>query len=73
MTKLSKQIIKNAIKKNIEIAIKEDLGTSDVTTNLINYNQKARGYLIAKQSGVLCGREWFNQTYKKINNKIKLK
>lgn len=73
MTKLSKQIIKNAIKKNIEIAIKEDLGTSDVTTNLINYNQKARGYLIAKQSGVLCGREWFSQTYKKINNKIKLK
>lgn len=73
MIKLTQKKIQDAIKKNVEYALSEDLGNGDLTANMISQEKKACGLLFANQTGILCGLDWFNNTYKTLNKKIKIK
>ena len=65
----------NSIQHLIEIALKEDIGPGDITTdNLIDSNLEGRGILIAKESLVVAGLEIvarvFRQSGKRRNRSI---
>ena len=73
MNKLSKKIIDEAIKKNVEDALSEDIRKIDLSENIIMGKKKACGVLMAKQSAVLCGSAWFNKTFSTLNKNIQVK
>ena len=73
MNKLSKKIIDEAIKKNVEDALREDIRKIDLSENIIMGKKKACGVLIAKQSAVLCGSALFNKTFSTLNKNIQVK
>ncbi len=73
MNKLSKKIINEAIKKNVEDALSEDIRKIDLSENIIMGKKKACGVLIAKQSAVLCGSAWLNKTFSTLNKNIQVK
>lgn len=57
--------------KLISLAIKEDLGKGDVTSDLlIPENHKSKAELLLKENGIIAGLEIFKQVFKIIDNKI---
>jgi nicotinate-nucleotide pyrophosphorylase (carboxylating) len=59
------------IDKLIELALREDLGKGDVTSEvLINENLKGKGVILAKEDGVLAGVEIARLVFKAIDPEI---
>ena len=67
---LSNQFIRNTCK----LALNEDLYPSgDITTSLIKKNVNKKAKLISNQNGIIGGLKFVIQTFKLIDNKIKIK
>ena len=67
---LSNQFIRNTCK----LALNEDLYPSgDITTSLIKKNVNKKAKLISNQNGIISGLKFVIQTFKLIDNKIKIK
>jgi len=63
----------NSINLLISLALKEDIGKGDITTNtLIPPNQKAQAHIIVKQSGIIAGLPLVNTIYKHLNKNINI-
>ena len=66
--KLSKKFIINTCK----IALNEDLyPNGDITSELINTNERRKARIISNENGIIAGLEFAKNTFKVIDNKIK--
>ncbi|MCG6867700.1 MAG: carboxylating nicotinate-nucleotide diphosphorylase [Gammaproteobacteria bacterium] len=53
-------------------ALAEDIGAGDVTAGLIAPDTRARGHVLSRQEGVLCGRAWFDEVFRQVDRSITL-
>ncbi len=61
-----------ALERLLEIAIKEDIGPGDVTSNAIfPDDHESEAVLISKETGIFCGGEVLDYCYKKLDSSIK--
>jgi nicotinate-nucleotide pyrophosphorylase (carboxylating) len=56
----------------VAAALREDVGSGDVTAALIPDGQRVRGELITRESAVLCGRAWVVETFAQLDRDIQL-
>jgi nicotinate-nucleotide pyrophosphorylase (carboxylating) len=49
------------IARNVRDALAEDVGPGDLTAELVPAGQRTRATVISRESGVLCGRDWFDR------------
>ena len=68
----SQAMLVDAIKKNITSALEEDLGKSDITSNLLKKNIKGQVQIKTKEKGILCGKAWVDECFKQIDKNIKI-
>lgn len=68
---ITNKILKEAININVASAIDEDIKSLDKTSAITSLKLNAISEVKAKGKGILCGRPWFEKTYKKIDPKIK--
>jgi nicotinate-nucleotide pyrophosphorylase (carboxylating) len=54
-------------------ALREDIGSGDVTARLVPATQKVRGRLITREDAVLCGRPWAEATFRDLDRAIRLR
>lgn len=62
----------STIRENVNAALKEDLGGGDLTAKLIPANARARAMVITREAAVLCGTQWFETCFKKLDPKVKI-
>ncbi len=60
-------IIEEAVTADVTRALAEDVGIGDLTARLIPEDRPARARLLTRQSGVLCGTEWFRRTFEELD------
>ncbi len=53
-------------------ALEEDVGTGDLTAALIPAGNQARGHIIAREPGVLCGRAWAEEAFRQVDDRIRV-
>ncbi len=58
------------IAENVRRALAEDVGSGDVTASLINDDSRARARVICREAAVLCGRDWLDQVYAQLDDRI---
>ena len=51
-------------------AIAEDLGDGDLTAALIAANTRAVARVIAREPATLCGRAWFDETFRQLDQRV---
>lgn len=57
----------------LKLALAEDIGTGDITTNTLVPEKKAiRGSIIAKESGVICGLDVFNRVFFLLDEGVRI-
>lgn len=55
------------IQREVAQALAEDVGTGDLTAQLISAGTAARGRVITRQEAVLCGIGWFNAVFQALD------
>jgi nicotinate-nucleotide pyrophosphorylase (carboxylating) len=53
-------------------ALREDVGAGDITANLVPVRQRVRGRVITRESMILCGRAWVEETFRQLDAQIRL-
>jgi len=56
----------------VEAALREDLGSGDVTAALVPAAQRVRGSVVAREAAVLCGCAWVDETYRQLDPRVQL-
>lgn len=56
------------IERNVLSALAEDIGSGDLTAQLIPANQRSRGLVITREDAVLCGVGWFNACFRRLDS-----
>ena len=57
---------------NVRAALAEDVGSGDITAALIPATETARGRVITRENGVLCGRAWVDRVFTELDASIVL-
>ena len=56
----------------VETALREDIGSGDVTAALVPAAQRVRGSVITRESAVLAGRPWVDATFRHLDPQLQL-
>jgi nicotinate-nucleotide pyrophosphorylase (carboxylating) len=51
-------------------ALREDIGSGDVTASLVPAGQRARARVVCREAAVLCGSAWFDETFRQLDPAI---
>ena len=57
---------------NVRAALAEDVGSGDITAALIPATETARGRVITREDGVLCGQAWVDRVFTELDASIVL-
>jgi nicotinate-nucleotide pyrophosphorylase (carboxylating) len=61
------------IARNVAAALAEDIGAGDLTASLIPADRVARATVISRETGVLCGRAWFDRCVTSLDPDAEIK
>jgi nicotinate-nucleotide pyrophosphorylase (carboxylating) len=64
--------LEETVTRDVTRALAEDVGTGDLTAELVPAGNTARARLMTRQSGVLCGAEWFNRTFEELDPDVEI-
>ena len=63
---------KTDIEQQVAAALAEDIGRGDITAALIPESAQARGRVICREPGVICGEAWVDEVFRQIDSSVKL-
>ncbi len=69
---MNEALLKAAITANVSAALVEDIGSGDLTAQLIPEAQQARATVITRQPMVLAGRLWFDACFQAIDPAVQI-
>lgn len=58
------------IERNVRLALEEDIGSGDLTAQLVPADQVATATVISREEAVLCGRAWFEACFRLLDKNI---
>jgi len=64
------QVPQSVIEENVFNALKEDVGDGDITAELIPPDNISLATVISREDCVFCGLDWFEETYRQIDDEI---
>jgi len=56
----------------VDAALREDIGSGDVTAALVPAGQSVRGSVVTREAAVLCGRAWAQETFRRLDPQVRL-
>ncbi len=65
--------IPKTLAADVKNALREDIGSGDVTALLINALAQSKATLITRQEATICGIEWFNEVFQQLSTEINTK
>lgn len=69
---LSRADIQHLIPDAVRYALTEDIGSGDITAQLIPAEQTAKARIISRQDAVICGVDWVNEVFRQVDPNLKL-
>ncbi|MEQ8290303.1 MAG: carboxylating nicotinate-nucleotide diphosphorylase [Gammaproteobacteria bacterium] len=66
------EVSEKVIKDNVALALKEDVGTEDITASLLDEGASSKATLISREDAVLCGKAWFDESFRQLDTDIKI-
>jgi nicotinate-nucleotide pyrophosphorylase (carboxylating) len=60
------------LKTQVLAALREDVGSGDVTAQLVPLSQQVHGRVITREDAMLCGRPWVEETFRELDPEVRL-
>lgn len=67
------ELLQQAIADNIKTALAEDVGTGDITAQLIPADEQARAVVITREPMVLAGQPWVDALFNELDPNVQVK
>ncbi len=67
---LSQEKLQQEIDHNVRLALLEDVGSGDLTAQLLKDNENVSADVIVREQAVLCGGPWFEAVMKHVDDRI---
>ncbi len=61
------------LKDTVANALREDIGTGDVTADLIAAETQATATVLVREQAVICGRPWFDEVFHQVDERIDIR
>jgi len=61
-----------SVQSDVERALAEDLGSGDVTADLLPADARASARVITREAAVLCGRPWFDACFRALDPAVEI-
>ena len=62
--------LKQTIMANVTAALQEDIGSGDITAQLIPAEQTATATIITREDCVFCGEDWVNEVFRQLDPSV---
>lgn len=72
MSKLSADILRPSRVDAVSRSLEEDIGSGDITAQLIPEDKQASGRVITRERAVIAGREWVDEVFRQIDPTVSL-
>lgn len=69
---LTRADIQHLIPEAVKQALQEDVGSGDITAQLIPASQQATARVISRQQAVICGVDWVNEVFRQVDPELSL-
>lgn len=60
------------VSQTVSTALREDVGSGDLTAQLIPADRTARANVITRENAVLCGTAWFDEVFRQIDARVRV-
>lgn len=60
------------VSASVAAALAEDVGTGDLTAQLIPADRLARAAVITREDAVLCGTAWFDEVFRQVDSRVRM-
>jgi nicotinate-nucleotide pyrophosphorylase (carboxylating) len=64
--------LEETVTRDVTRALEEDVGPGDLTARLVPEDRTGHARLMTRESGVLCGVEWFNRTFEELDPDVEI-
>jgi nicotinate-nucleotide pyrophosphorylase (carboxylating) len=64
--------LQQAVTGNVQAALAEDIGSGDVTAELIAADVQGKARVITRESGVFCGEPWVRETCRQLGGDVRV-
>ena len=72
MYRVEKKSLKADMQRNVAAAVREDVGSGDITSELVPGDCIGKAVIIAKEEAVVCGAGWVDEVFCQIDPKVKI-
>lgn len=63
-------MIPDSVTEDVQAALREDVGQGDLTAQLVPENQSSHAQVICRETAILCGRTWFDEVFKQLDDSV---
>ena len=60
------------VNNQVEIALAEDVGSGDLTAQLVPKTQQVNATIIARETAIICGIDWVNAVFRQVDAQVKI-
>lgn len=60
------------IRADVRQALAEDIGSGDVTANLIDATTAAHARVVTREDAIICGRPWFDEVFRQLSADVRV-
>lgn len=68
--KINPEILATDITQSVALALAEDIGSGDITAQLIPENQQASARIITREDCIFCGKAWVDEVFRQIDPEV---
>ncbi len=72
MTPSDLALLDGEIERNVAAALAEDVGSGDLTAQLVDADTVSRATIVSREDAVLCGTAWFDRCFAKLDPAISI-
>jgi nicotinate-nucleotide pyrophosphorylase (carboxylating) len=69
---MNKPQLPSDLRETVERALAEDVGSGDITAQLIAPETRARAQVISREPAILCGIAWFDAVFKQLDSQTQI-
>ena len=58
--------------RRVQIALEEDIGSGDITAELIDASETCQATLISREDAILCGTAWVDEVFRQLGGSVRI-
>ncbi len=64
--------LQQSIVQTVKFALQEDIGSGDITAELIDENSQTQAHVISRDNAIICGTQWVDEVFNQLDSSVEI-